>query len=74
MYDGYSAYQLIQWGTAVALALLIAWVSVPIILLNINAYVRRLWLEQKRTNELLESMRPGRREPTIPSVRIDPRE
>lgn len=42
--------------------------AIPLILLNINAYVRRLWKEQRRTNELLEALRRPRE--SVPSVRV----
>lgn len=42
------------------LALTLAWIVVPFVLFSINARLRRLWLEQQRTNALLESMRRPR--------------
>lgn len=60
----------------VALLLVIGWILVPFILMNTNAYLRRVLREQQRTNELLETMRPTRRvqDSEIPSLRVDPRD
>ena len=61
----------------VAVVLVIGWILVPFILMNTNAYLRRLWREQERTNELLESIRRPPRAPVasdMPSVRVEPRD
>jgi hypothetical protein len=53
-------------------ALFVLVLAIPVILLNINAYVRRMWKEQRRTNELLEALRRPREAPA-PSSRVDTR-
>ena len=60
----------------VALILVIGWILVPFILMNTNAYLRRILREQERTNALLEATRPSRSPDTtaIPSVRVEPRD
>lgn len=51
------------------LVLLVLWIVLPFLVMNTNSYLRRLLIEQHRTNELLESMR----RPREPSARVDPR-
>ena len=60
----------------VALILVIGWILVPFILMNTNAYLRRVLREQERTNALLEAMRPSRSAETnaLPSMRVEPRD
>ena len=60
----------------VVVVLVIGWILIPFILMNTNAYLRRVWREQERTNELLEAMRPSRRVPQtdVPSVHVEPRD
>jgi Flp pilus assembly protein TadB len=54
-----------------ALVVIVGWILLPLILMNTNAYLRRVLREQQRTNELLEAMRPPRRTESadVPSVR-----
>lgn len=62
----------------IALVVLVGWILLPLILMNTNAYLRRLLREQQRTNQLLEAMRPSRRADgsgtDVPSVRVEPRD
>ena len=59
-----------------AVVLIIGWIILPFIMMNTNAYLRRVLREQERTNALLEAMRPARRidSSDVPSVRVDPRD
>ena len=58
----------------VLVVLVIGWIILPFIMMNTNAYLRRVLREQERTNALLESMRPPRRvaESDMPSIRVEP--
>lgn len=60
----------------VIVVLVIGWIILPFIMMNTNAYLRRVLREQERTNALLEAMRPQRRidSSDVPSVRVDPRD
>jgi heme exporter protein D len=60
----------------VMVVLVIGWIILPFIMMNTNAYLRRVLREQERTNALLEALRSPRRvdSPDMPSVRIDPRD
>ena len=60
----------------VIVVLIIGWIILPFIMMNTNAYLRRVLREQERTNALLEAMRPARRidSSDVPSVRVDPRD
>lgn len=49
--------------------LVVLWIVLPFLVMNTNACLRRLLIEQQRTNELLESMRRPR---AAPAGRIDP--
>ena len=55
----------------VAMLVFVLVLAIPLILLNINAYMRRLWKEQLRTNELLEGLRRPRE--SLPSVKGESR-
>ena len=61
----------------VGIVLVICWILLPFILMNTNAYLRRILREQERTNDLLEAARRPSRVPAasdLPSVRVDPRD
>lgn len=59
----------------IAVALVLGWILVPFILMNTNAYLRRLLREQERTNELLDALRvPRQAGAGVPSVRVEPRD
>ena len=60
----------------VLVVLVIGWIILPFIMMNTNAYLRRVLREQERTNALLEAMRPPRRVEgsDMPSIRVDPRD
>ena len=65
------------WIVAIVMVVLIVgWIILPFIMMNTNAYLRRVLREQERTNALLEAMRPPRRTDAsdMPSVRVDPRD
>lgn len=57
----------LSWVIALLFALaafvVIAWVLIPLILLNINAYLRRILREQERMNRLLDERLPALRPP-----------
>jgi len=78
MFNPLSGIPTIAWlvVAVVMVVLVIGWIILPFIMMNTNAYLRRVLREQERTNALLEAMRPPRRGETsdMPSVRVDPRD
>ena len=62
----------------IAIVVLTGWIFLPLILMNTNAYLRRVLREQQRTNQLLEAMRPARRADgsgtDVPSLRVERRD
>lgn len=78
MFNPLAGIPTIAWliFAVVIVVLVIGWIILPFIMMNTNAYLRRVLREQERTNALLEAMRPQRRVEAsdVPSVRVDPRD
>ena len=78
MFNPLAGIPTIAWliFAVVIVVLIIGWIILPFIMMNTNAYLRRVLREQERTNALLEAMRPSRRieGSDVPSIRVDPRD
>jgi hypothetical protein len=78
MFNPLPGIPMIAWWIVaiVMVVLIVGWILLPFIMMNTNAYLRRVLREQERTNALLEAMRPPRRTDAsdMPSVRVDPRD
>ena len=63
MFNPLAGIPTIAWliFAVVVVVLIIGWIILPFIMMNTNAYLRRVLREQERTNALLEAMRPARR-------------